>query len=360
MVYNRPTLLVNEQVIRENIEMMSAKLRSNGLKFRPHFKTHQSLGIGRIYRDYCIDSITVSSVDMAYYFAADGWHDITIAFPVNLLQAEEINSLAGWINLSIILDNVYVLETLDKSITNKINCFIKIDTGNHRAGVSAENIAEIEKLIATVRKSDNLIFKGFLSHAGNTYHAESKEEILSIHDDNKTKLINLKKTFSSANEEIILSTGDTPSAYLAQDFSGLDELRPGVFVFNDLMQKRLLGLENSRIGLIMTVPAVSVYPDRNEILVYGGAVHFSKDSVKIDGKQVYGELVKLLPDGSWFDITAETQGYLTSISQEHGIITANKEFISTIKPGDVVGVIPAHACLTVSEMKNMYCDGKYL
>ncbi|MEI6091495.1 MAG: alanine racemase [bacterium] len=357
MVYSRPTLLLNEKVARNNIEFMSAKLKSKGLKFRPHFKTHQSYEIAYWYSDYGVDAITVSSVDMAKFFANNGWLDIMIAFPVNLLQADEINNLAGKVNLTIILDDLYVLELLDKLVTNNLNCFIKVDTGNHRAGIPAENLEEIESLVNAFGISRHLKFKGFLSHAGQTYHAESKEEILGIHSDNKNKLLNLKQIFSNPDQEIILSTGDTPSAYLAQDFTGLDELRPGVFVFNDLMQKQLLGLNNSQIATVMAVPVVSVYPERNEMLVFGGAVHFSKESIKINGHTVYGELVKLLPDGSWFEIDSETKGYLTSISQEHGVITTNDKFINVIKPGDVVGVIPAHACLAVAQMKYLYCGG---
>jgi len=357
MVYSRPTLLINEKITRNNIEFMNAKLKSKGLKFRPHFKTHQSQEVGYWYNDYGIDSITVSSVDMAEYFSKSDWQDITIAFPVNLLQADEINNLAGRINLNIILDNLYVLETLDKLITNNINCFIKVDTGNRRAGIDADNLEEIEVLIKALQNSRHLKFKGFLSHAGNTYHAESKAEILSIHEKNRNKLIKLKSIFSTPDQEIILSTGDTPSAYLADDFTGLDELRPGVFVFNDLMQKQLLGLDNSQIAAVMAVPVVSVYPERNEILIYGGAVHFSKDSIKINGHTVYGELVKLLPDGSWFENPPKPQGYLSSISQEHGIVSASEKFISQIKPGDLVGIIPAHACLAVTQMRNMYCNG---
>jgi len=360
MVYSRPTLLVNEKTARGNIEMMSAKLKSAGLKFRPHFKTHQSQEIGFWYRDYGIDSITVSSVEMARYFAICGWLDITIAFPVNLLQADEINNLAKKVNLNVIVDNLYVLELFDKLISNTINCYIKVDTGNHRAGVPADNLEEIESLIKALSKSNHLKFTGFLSHAGNTYHAENRNEIINIHNTNKNKLRALKETFKVPHRDIILSTGDTPSSYLAEDFSGLDELRPGVFVFNDLMQKQILELNNSQIALIMAVPVVSVYPARNEILVYGGAVHFSKDSIKINGHTVYGEFVRLLPDRSWFDTVSPAQGYLSSISQEHGIVSVSDKVINQIKPGDIVGIIPVHACLAVAQMKNMYNQGKLI
>ena len=40
---------------------------------------------------------------MAEYFAENGWNDITIAFPFNLLEIDKINELAGKINLNILI-----------------------------------------------------------------------------------------------------------------------------------------------------------------------------------------------------------------------------------------------------------------
>ena len=42
MQIETPTLLLNEAIARRNIERMANKARQNGVRFRPHFKTHQS------------------------------------------------------------------------------------------------------------------------------------------------------------------------------------------------------------------------------------------------------------------------------------------------------------------------------
>ena len=78
---------------------MAEKARQSKVTFRPHFKTHQSIEIGSWFRDEGVQKITVSSVDMAEYFASDGWNDITIAFPLNIRQLPQIQELAGRINL---------------------------------------------------------------------------------------------------------------------------------------------------------------------------------------------------------------------------------------------------------------------
>lgn len=62
-----PTLLLDKQKCLSNIAMMIEKARKNNIIFRPHFKTHQSHEVGRWFRSFGVDKITVSSVKMAEY-----------------------------------------------------------------------------------------------------------------------------------------------------------------------------------------------------------------------------------------------------------------------------------------------------
>jgi D-serine deaminase-like pyridoxal phosphate-dependent protein len=40
--------------------------------------------------------------------------------------------------------------------------------------------------------------------------------------------------------------------------------------------------------------------------------------------------------------------YLSSLSQEHGIVKLSNEVIKNLHHGPVIGILPVHACLTVS------------
>ncbi|MHA1225086.1 MAG: alanine racemase, partial [Candidatus Heimdallarchaeaceae archaeon] len=90
---------INKKIALRNIERMIQKADRNRVRFRPHFKTHQSIEVGRWFRKFDVKGITVSSVKMAECFATDGWKDITIAFPVNILEIEKINKLSKKIDL---------------------------------------------------------------------------------------------------------------------------------------------------------------------------------------------------------------------------------------------------------------------
>ena len=78
-----PQLLIDKTKCIANIDRIYNKAHKNNLLFRPHFKTHQSVAIGRWFREYGVDRITVSSIKMAYYFAADGWKDILVGIAYN-------------------------------------------------------------------------------------------------------------------------------------------------------------------------------------------------------------------------------------------------------------------------------------
>ena len=68
----RPTFVIDKEVCLQNIEKMAEKAKAHNLRFRPHFKTHQSAKIGEWFRLFGVDAITVSSVSMAEYFAMNG------------------------------------------------------------------------------------------------------------------------------------------------------------------------------------------------------------------------------------------------------------------------------------------------
>ena len=145
-----PTLVLNETIARENMKKMAAKAVAQNIRFRPHFKTHQSIRIGEWMREVGVNYITVSSVSMAQQFAQHGWKDILIAFPVNLRESAEIDKLAAEIRLSILIESIESAQHLNKRLKNKVDAWIKIDTGMHRAGIWWEKINEIIKVAQAV------------------------------------------------------------------------------------------------------------------------------------------------------------------------------------------------------------------
>jgi D-serine deaminase-like pyridoxal phosphate-dependent protein len=354
-----PTLLLDEVKCRENIRQMSGKAVENKVVFRPHFKTHQSIEIGGWFREEGVDKITVSSLRMAQYFARDGWNDILVAFPVNILEIDTINELAGKISLSLLSESTETTVFLSENLKSQIDLYIKIDTGLGRTGVAFNDEKSILAILESISQSNLISFRGFLTHAGQSYNARSRDEISRVHYETISRLAALKYRFKTAFPELIISVGDTPTCSVMDDFSMVDEIRPGNFVFYDLTQTIIGSCSEGQAAVAMACPVVAVHAGRNELLIYGGSIHFSKDSVTTrDGKTVHGIVVGDNGNG-WGNVIEGA--YLTRLSQEHGTVQVPGEIVRSFKPGDIVKIIPAHSCTTANLMKEyLILDGRMI
>ncbi|MEN8116344.1 MAG: alanine racemase [Bacteroidota bacterium] len=355
----RPTFVVDKEICLRNIEKMVQKAEQHKLRFRPHFKTHQSAEVGEWFKLYGVNAITVSSVRMAEYFATNGWKDITIAFPLNLPEINSIKRLAASVKLNVLVENKEGAQILADKTTNKTGVYIKIDTGTQRTGIKASRTSAIDSIVEILSNNKKLTFKGFLSHTGNTYQAKSANEIFSRHFDALLKMKSLKNRYKKKFPQVEISMGDTPSFSICGNFDGVDEIRPGNFVFYDLMQHNLGVCKMDDIAVKMVCPVVAKHSSRNEIVIYGGAVHFSKDTIpNIDGKSLYGR-IRINMEGE--QVLLDSKNYLSKLSQEHGILKVTPANFKRINVGDLVEIIPVHSCLTANVMGYYQAtDGKII
>jgi len=357
MKLKKPTLLIDKEKCLHNIQKMKAKADKSGVRFRPHFKTHQSAEVGEWIRNEGISAIAVSSISMAVYFAQNGWDDITVAFPVNVAEIDEINELAMQISLNLLIENIEAVEYLASSLKSEVGIYIKIDAGYHRTGMLVSNYQGILSLIKNIQKHVVMQFKGLLVHNGHTYKANSPEEIVSIHKNSLSEILKLKGFLLENKIEAEISLGDTPAMSIIESFEGIDEIRPGNFVLYDFMQVALGSCKTENIAVALACPIVAKHAQRMEIVIYGGAIHLSKDFILDNkGKPIYGRVVQL-QNKSWSKVIGGA--CVKSLSQEHGVIKVNAAFFDKVSVGGFIGILPIHSCLTVDLMNEYYTlDGK--
>ncbi|HMD89269.1 MAG TPA: alanine racemase [Anaerolineaceae bacterium] len=355
----KPTLLLDKQKARANIHRMRLKVNQQGVHFRPHFKTHQSAVIGEWFREEGVDCITVSSIDMAFYFARHGWQDITIAFPVNLRQIDEISMLASTIKLGLLVESRETIQFLSKNLAaTSTNTWIKIDTGAHRTGLPWQQADAITQLAREIQSTPALHLCGLLTHAGNTYSATSPDEVCRRYGESVDCLLDVRQKLAATGlASLEISVGDTPGSSLC-DFGEVDEVRPGNFVFYDSKQLQVGSCLWSDIAVAAACPVVAKHADRQQIVIYGGAIHLSSELWMIDNQPVYGLVA--LPDGkSWSEPL--TGAAVVSLSQEHGLVKLAEKDFNRIQVGDLIFVLPAHSCLTVQAMREyLTLDGKVI
>lgn len=340
-----PTLILDEPRCRRNIARMAEVARRGDAVFRPHFKTHQSRTIGRWFREVGVTAITVSSLEMAEYFATDGWDDITVAFPVNPREIDRINALAVGIRLGLLVENPDSAAFLVARVESPVDVWIEIDCGHGRSGVRWNAPGAAAALARTLNDAPNLRLRGLLTHAGHTYAARSPQAIQATHDTSLARLVELRGHLAEQGfDALALSYGDTPSCSVVADLSALDELRPGNFVYYDMQQVMIGACTLDDLALAVACPVVGLNPVRGQIVVHGGAVHLSKDSYQdAQGRLSYGAVV-LWTGAGWLPVVEAA--YVASLSQEHGVIHADAETLARVRVGDLAFILPAHACLT--------------
>lgn len=340
-----PSLLLDKTICIRNIERMASKALQHHLRLRPHFKTHQSARIGSWFREFGVTGITVSSLQMAEYFALSGWEDILVAFPFNSGEINTLNRLLDHSNISILIDSREALSHLHR-IKKEIAYYIDIDTGYGRTGIRSGAEESIETLIQAASDTGKLRFAGFYCHAGHSYRAASQEEMEKIHNKAVDDLYKLKVTFREFAPGVLY--GDTPNCSTQNNFRGVDEITPGNFVFYDLSQVLIGSCSLEDIAVAIACPVAGRYPQEGRILIHGGAVHFSKEMMEIGGTPVYGRLVQSSGKGWAID---NREHYITSLSQEHGILTGGGELMDMFRIGDLAYFLPVHSCLTANLMR---------
>ncbi len=346
----RPTLLIDRERAHRNIERMVKKTQSSGVVFRPHFKTHQSARIGEWFRDYGVDQITVSSLTMAQYFADNGWTDITVAFPVNIREKELIDQLARKIRLHLVVESPEAVDFLRQNISAVLGLWIKIDVGYHRTGILWENDEKIRALARSIINHKKFTFEGILTHAGHSYHTQGTENLLQVYRESVSRMQQAKDRLSAAGIiPVSISYGDTPTCSIVEDFKGVNEIRPGNFIFYDIMQYRIGACREEEIAVALCCPVVAIHRERKQAVIHGGAVHLSKEFLEISEKTPMYGYATLWTGKHWGAIRPDF--YLSGLSQEHGIVTMPQDLSEQLRIGDLLAILPVHSCLTMDAMR---------
>jgi D-serine deaminase-like pyridoxal phosphate-dependent protein len=345
----KPTLVLDEAVALMNLHRMNGKAKQQRVRFRPHFKTHQSAEIGEWFRQVGVTAITVSSIDMALYFAGHGWEDITIAFPANLRQSAALVELAGRVRLGLLIENREAAQHLERVLPAPVDAWIKIDVGAGRTGLAWSDAAALTELASEIYPMKKLQLRGLLTHAGHTYTAPAPEDVCRLYAESIEHMQAGQKVMQrSGFPPVELSVGDTPGCTLCPDLGQVDEIRPGNFIFNDAQQLALGVCRPEDIAVALACPVVAKHPDRSEIIVYGGAIHLSKDYLMLGETRAYGLVA--LPQGDRWGAPLEG-AYVRGLSQEHGMIRLDPADFDRVQVGQLIFVLPAHSCLSVTLMK---------
>lgn len=341
-----PCLLLDLDRVRRNAARMSDIAHRNNVRLRPHIKTHKCIEVAKIQTEGHDGAITVSTLAEARAFAKHGFNDITYAVPIERGKFDDaIEILRSGVKLNLLTDDAATVKQLDDAAGNaeaRFDVFVKIDCGTHRVGVEPDTKEAVE-IPRALSDSTNLNFAGILTHAGHSYDVKSKEAILEVARHERDSMVELATRIGRQGIAVpTISIGSTPSMSTIDHLDGIDEIRPGNYIFFDNYQATLGSCSFEDTAL--TVLAAIIHKSKTRIVIDAGGIALSKDRgpVSLDPSCGYGHVLDI--DGN------ETGMRVTGLSQEHGEIEARgNDAFDRFKVGDRVRILANHSCLTAAQ-----------
>jgi D-serine deaminase-like pyridoxal phosphate-dependent protein len=336
-----PAVVVDLDVMDQNLLRMADYCRKHQILLRPHTKTHKIPELARRQIDSGATGITVAKIGEAEVMLDAGITDILIAYPlVGAKKAKRLATLAERATFTVALDSEEAAITVSEAVSRqgtKVGILVELDVGFNRCGVSNE--VELVRLARKISSLPGLEFKGLMFFPGHFGVGPEQRSVLRAQVNEL-----LARVFEACEREqlplAIVSGGSTPSAYESSLFQGLNETRPGTYIFNDrnTVGVSAASLTECALSVLVTVVSTSV-PGR--AVIDGGSKTFSSDRYQAE-------------DGNGFGLIKEDHAaQIERLSEEHGHLNITRSERS-YRVGDRLSVIPNHVCTTVNMHEEVY------
>ena len=338
-----PAILIDRATALRNLDRMQAEANANGIRLRPHSKTHKSPLIAQWQIDRGAIGICCAKLGEAEVFAnalrlgagQAGLPDIRIPYPLNPANADRVVALSNQARLSFIVDHPAVAQQWSEALLRRgkqVDVLVKVDVGFHRCGIDpAANDAVA--MIKTVASLPGLRLKGLLSHAGHAYHAHSEDEMKAMADGEARTMRDLADQCRAAGITIDeISAGATPPARYSIKQKGFTEYRPGNYVYFDRTQVALGAATADDCALTVLATVVSK-PAADRVIFDSGSKTLTNDGARgFEAAPGFGLVID------------HPNLLIERLSEEHATVKVT-DGTTRLEPGDRVRIIPNHSCV---------------
>ncbi|OBA68495.1 alanine racemase [Gordonia sp. 852002-10350_SCH5691597] len=329
-----PYLAVDLARLDRNLQAVAELARNAHVDLRPHAKTHKTAELARRQIDSGAVGLTVATIGEAEAFAAAGFGDLFIAYPlwVTAHKGARLRALADRVSLRLAVDSVEGAVRLAAELSGA-EVLVEVDSGQHRTGVAPESAGEV----AAAAQSAGLKVVGVFTFPGHGYgpgHARrdaAAQEIAAL---------------SSAAEQLrdrgieprVRSGGSTPTIEFA-DSGVLTEIRPGVYPFYDAQQVELgvCGFDDVALTAVSTV----VRRDGRRVVLDAGSKIIGAD--RPAWASGHGRILD------------EPAARIVALSEHHAVVEYPDEYVPSL--GSTVRVVPNHVCTAVNLVDELVVGG---
>ena len=351
-----PCLIIDHLRLEKNLAEMQA--RASTAQLRPHTKTHKMIALARRQEGLGAKGITVAKVGEAEVFVKAGFKDVRIAYTV--VGSQQVDLMA---RLSRQARISFCVDTLDgaraaggrlASQGTQLDVLLEIDAGYGRCGIRWDS-PELMEFARQMADLPGLYLCGILTHEGNAY-TRGEAAVRQVMETTRDRMLQVAGRLHEAGlaqpGQFEVSIGSTPSMRLFDnrtiDGFSITEIRPGNYVFNDMMQVTLgiCRLQKCALTVLSTVVSKRRSSAGTEkFFLDAGRKILTSDTAP--GRQDYGCLL--------YNARARVghpHARLTGLSEEHG--WGQVRGGTTFTVGDRVEIVPNHACTAVNTQDKAY------
>lgn len=336
-----PALLVDLDVMERNLRQAAEYCRAKDLRLRPHTKTHKSPLLGRMQLDSGAAGLTVAKVGEAEVMLASGTADLLVHYPViGRAKLERLMEVARRSRVTVALDSYFAARQLSdaaRAARVELGVLAEVDVGLCRMGVRPGE--ELVQLAQSIARLPRLEFEGISFYPGHIkdLDEQGRQQIASLDELIQCLLADLRAAGLPVR---IVSGGSTPTLFESHRLRGLNEIRPGTYIFNDLNTVRsgACTLEDCAACILVTVVSTA---RKGQIIVDGGSKTFSSDRLHGSTENTFGRVLEA------------PEALFRQMNEEHGYVDISRAQCE-FSVGDRLRIIPNHICAAVNLHEQMY------
>jgi len=326
-----PVPLVDLDVMASNLNAMQAYADAHELQLRPHTKTHKSVYVGREQMRRGAAGLTCATPYEATVMqqASD---DLLVAYPlIGHAKLDRLFSVREDAALRVQLDNAEAIDQLYAAAVRHdraVAVTVEFDAGMHRVGVPS--LDDAIALAHMVRANPPLEFSGIAFYPGHIREPVTSQD--AALERLRLRVAQAIEAFTDAGmPPSVVSGGSTPTMWRSHEITGVTEIRPGTYVYNDRTTAEIGACtwDDCALTELATVVSTSV---KGQAVIDAGTKSLGREPIRGASGEGFGALLE------------RPEVVVIRMSEEHGILDLST---TDWRPqiGEQVRVVPNHVCI---------------
>ncbi len=335
-----PALLVDLDRMERNIASWQAMADRNGVRLRPHIKTHKTPEIAAQQLAAGACGIASAKPTEAEVFAAAGCGDVVIAYPtVGEDKWARLARIASGTRLTVNVDSEHQARGLSAAAAAAgvtIRVQIEIDTGLHRVGLDPDDHAAIAAFARAIEALPAVELDGVTTHRGKFGERLGRMTNAEAGHEEGSILVGLAERLrADGHPTPNVTAGGTVTGPGVAEVPGVTEVRAGTYVFSDAMQVAAGSAQPGDVALSILATVISTRR-AGWTTVDAGSKTFSGDRGVVDGSAAVGGISDCV------DVDATVM----RVTEEHGMVRLGAGV--SVEVGQKLRFVPYHVCTAVN------------